>query len=118
VLKLSEDQGQRAIAFILRYGAKVSTVLMGLGVCLLAVKGLEPSLTAQPGVRPGRFLQELLRFDPAALTQGGIFLLLLTPVFAVVAAVVSFALEREYKYFLISLGVLAVVLLSIGFAIG
>ncbi len=37
---------------------------------------------------------------------------------AVVAAVVSFALEREYKYFLISLGVLAVVLLSIGFAIG
>ncbi len=117
MLKLSEEKGQQAIALILRYGSKISTLIMAVGIALLLVRGMAPSLTAEKGIGAGILFQKLMRFDPLALTEFGILLLLLTPVFRIAVAVVSFALEREYKYVLISIGVLGVLLLSISFAV-
>ncbi len=89
-----------AIALTLRYGALASTLVMALGVGLLLMH------------RP------LWRLEPEAVIRAGIILLLLTPVFRIVVAAVGFALERDFRYLLISLGVLAVVLGSIRFAVG
>jgi len=63
-------------------------------------------------------LMKALALDPRAVTGLGILLLLLTPVFRVFAAVITFGLERDLKYFLISSGVLMIVLASIAFSVG
>lgn len=117
MIKLSDPKAHRAIAFVLRYSSQISTLLMGLGLAFLLLRGLSPSLAAEKGIRTAMLFQRLIRFDPVAVTELGILLLLLTPVLRIVVAAISFALERDYKYFLIALGVLAVVLLSIGFAV-
>lgn len=115
--KLSPEKAERAIAFILRYGSLLATAIMALGLVLLFIRGAAAAGRKFPRIDPRVLLPSLLRFDPAAVTESGVLLLLLTPIFRIAVAVVTFALERDYKYVLISLGVLAVVLLSVSFAI-
>jgi uncharacterized membrane protein len=50
--------------------------------------------------------------DPFLLFYLGILVLMLTPVFRVVIVVVSFSLERDKRFVLISLGVLVILLIS------
>jgi len=114
---LSGDKGEKAIALVLRYGALVSTLIMALGIGLALLRGSAGSLAAYHRLRPTLLLSQLMRFDAAAVTEVGVLLLLLTPIVRIVAAVVTFAIERDTRYVLISLGVLAVILLSIGFAV-
>ena len=114
----SEDRGRRAIALILRYGSQISTLIMLLGLCLLLLRGPVTSLSGGQRLKLETVFRGLIRLEPVALTEFGILLLLLTPIFRILAAVVSFTLEREYKYVWISLGVLSVVILSIRLAVG
>jgi uncharacterized membrane protein len=115
--QLSPWKGEHLIAQVLRYGSSVSTVIMALGLGLLLLRGRGTSLVIYQRPRLLMLLPSLMRFDPAALMEFGILLLLLTPIFRILVALVSFALERNLKYVLISLGVLSVVLLSISLAI-
>lgn len=115
--KVSEETAEKAIAFILRYGSQSSTLVMALGLGLSLWHGLPPTFMTDSGIRTRTLLQKLSHFDTMALTELGVLLLLFTPVLRILVAMASFALEREYRYVLISLGVLAVVLLSIGVAI-
>jgi uncharacterized membrane protein len=115
--QFTEERGEHAIALALRYGSLISTLVMALGLLLMALRGTPLSRAAFHRVGLSVLFSNLLRFDPAAVTEFGVLLLLLTPLFRIVVAVVSFALERELKYVLIALGVLIVVLLSISFAI-
>jgi hypothetical protein len=87
--------------------------IMALGLGLVPVRGVmvhtsDPSASAAHT----RWVQEAAM----AMMRGGILLLLLTPVFRVVLATINFALESDGKYVLISLGVLAIVLLGIGYS--
>lgn len=113
--RLPEEKGRQALAAVLRYGAMSSTLIMALGLGLMFLEG--PAAPLDRGLRPELTFQSLIRFDSGAITVLGILLLLLTPILRIAAAVVTFALERDYQYVLISLGVLAVVFVSIGFAI-
>jgi len=115
--RLSQEKGEHAIAVVLRYGSLISTLIMALGLGLMLLRGPAPSLPAYHRMRLSVFFPMLVRFDPAAVTEFGVLLLLLTPLFRILVAMVSFALERDLKYVLIALGVLAVVLLSISYAI-
>jgi uncharacterized membrane protein len=115
--KLPQERADRAIALVLRYGSLLATMIMALGLILLFVRGKVTALPQFHRIAVRILFSRLLQFDPAAVTELGILLLLLTPIFRVIVAVLTFALERDYKYVLISLGVLAVVLLSISFAI-
>jgi uncharacterized membrane protein len=111
-----EERARSAIAAILRYGSLISTLVMALGLVLIFLHG---STRLGPGSHPVSFwtlLQGVVHLDAAAVAECGILFLLVTPVLRIVAAGVGFALERDYKYALISLGVLAVVLGSIGYA--
>jgi uncharacterized membrane protein len=117
MVTIPEETSERVIAWVLRYGSLISTLIMALGVGLMLVRGPAVSLPTYHRIRLSLLFPGLIRFDPAALTEFGILLLLFTPVFRILVAVVTFALERDTKYVLISIGVLAVVLLSISFAI-
>jgi len=115
--RLTQDKSDYAIALVLRYGSLISTLVMTLGLGLMLLRGPAVSLPADHRVRLSLLFPMLLRMDPAAVIEFGVLLLLLTPLFRILVAVVSFSLERDLKYVLISLGVLATVLLSISFAI-
>lgn len=54
----------------------------------------------------------LLDFDPRAIIQAGVLILIATPILRVVLSVFAFALEKDYLYVVITLVVLAII--SIG----
>ncbi len=120
--RLTPEKAEHAIALVLRYGSLLATLIMALGLGVWLVRG---GLSAMPQFhRPpahriavAALAPELVKFNPAAMIELGVLLLLLTPIFRILVAIVTFALERDYKYVLVSVGVLAVVLLSISFAI-
>ena len=116
-MPFSERQGEHAISLVLRYGSLVATVVMALGLGLMLATGPANSLRTYHRVALPVLLPRLMHLDAAALTEFGIILLLLTPIFRILVAMATFALERDLKYVLVALGVLAVVLLSISFTI-
>jgi uncharacterized membrane protein len=113
--QFSDEKAQNAISAVLRYGSLFSAAVMALG--LVAALWRRQVMPRSGTLSAGELVNSVLRLDPAAITELGIVLLLLTPVFRVVVAAVSFGLERDTKYVLIALGVFLVVLGSIIFAI-
>jgi uncharacterized membrane protein len=110
-----ELKSELAISRVLRYGAYLSTLIMLIGILLMMFRrgaGAGPGFVHLPELLP-----HLARMDSIAVIEFGVLLLLFTPVARIFVAVISFAVERDFKYMLISLGVLAVVLFSIAFAI-
>ncbi len=112
-----EDRAQNAIAAVLRYGSSISTAVMAMGIIFGLLRS--GGSLARPGaaLSPAMLLSRALHFDPVGVAELGILLLLLTPVFRIVIAAAAFGLERDTKYVLISLGVLAVMVFSIGYAL-
>ncbi len=115
--KLSEEKAEQIISMVLRYGSLFATVIMTFGLILLFLRGRVSVLPSFHRIDLHILFPAVIRLDPAAVTESGVLLLLLTPIFRILVAILTFALERDYKYVLVSLGVLAVVLLSISFAI-
>ena len=111
-----EVRSELAISRVLRYGALISTLIMAAGVLLRIFRGHGGGGGAG-FVHLQDLFPQVLQLDPVAVTELGVLLLLFTPVARIFVAVVTFAIERDMKYTLISLGVLAVVLFSIAFAI-
>ncbi len=115
--RLSEEKGERAISAVLRYGSLISTLVMAAGIVLMLVEGASAPPASPHGIHFSLLIPALVRLQPRAVVELGVLLLLFTPIFRIAIAALSFALEGDYKYLLISLGVLAIVLLSIGFAV-
>jgi uncharacterized membrane protein len=114
---IHNPRGEVAIARVLSVGALLSTLIMLAGVLLMVFRGDVGGVSGVHFVKLRELPPQLLRFNAEAITELGVLLLLLTPVARIVISVIGFAIERELKYVLISLGVLAVVLFSIAFAI-
>ncbi len=114
----THEKANSAIAMTLRYGATASTLIMAIGVALSLLHRPLPSLVGAPTLGRALSFARLRGLEPLAVTEVGIVFLLLTPVFRIMVATVGFALERDFRYVLVSVGVLAVVLVSIGFAVG
>ena len=100
------------IGWILRGGATLSAAIVLIGMLLL-----------HPGDLSGTSLQVfphtvdqvwvgLLALQPQAVITAGLMLLLATPVMTVTAAAVAFALERDRRYVVIALVVLAILVTS------
>ncbi len=111
----TEEKAEKAIAVILRYGSMVSAFVMALGVAVAFFRGGTAAMSID--AKPGALLMKAFSLDPLGVIELGILLLLLTPVFRVAVALIGFAVERDHKYALIALGVLVVMLSSIGFAL-
>jgi uncharacterized membrane protein len=102
------------IGWILRGGAILSAAIVLIGMLLLLL---------HPGDLPETSLQVfphtldqvwtgLLALQPQAVIAAGLLLLIATPVMTVTAAAVTFALERDWRYVVIALLVLAILITS------
>jgi len=102
------------IGWILRGGAILSAAIILIGILLFLL---------HPGDLPETSLQVfphtldqvwtgLLELQPQAVIATGLLLLLATPVMAVTAAAVTFAFERDWRYVVIALLVLAILITS------
>ncbi len=105
------------IGWILLIGVVVSAAVILIGLVLLAFHPADFSargLSSFPQTL-GEVWSGLLTLQPQAVIILGLLLLIATPVLRVAVSVVAFALERDRRYVVITLIVLAILLFSIFF---
>lgn len=100
------------IAATLRWGSYLSAALMAVGLAWVLSTPDVP-LQVGPGIPLRLLAGQLLAGNPYAVMQAGVLLLLLTPLLRIAVAAVSFWMERERLYTLVSLAVLAIILLGL-----
>ena len=108
-------QTELIISNVLRGGVLLSGGVILLGVILFYIGWLRGGSAAQEAAFPhslGAVGHGLARGDPLAIIALGLLLLLATPVLRVAVSVVTFALERDWRYTAITLLVLAILVLS------
>ena len=108
------EKVEKIIVGVLQLGSGVSAALMiaGLGL-FLAHSGTGPNLPGPGFMGFRQSLTGVLSLQPMALMTLGIMVLLLTPFLRVVGAFLSFSLvEKDFKYALISFGVLLILTAS------
>lgn len=111
------------IGKLLRYGVMISCAITLFGgvIYLFQHKGVIPDYSPIPSGQsfPGvaDYLRELatiiprvLSFDGAAIIQLGVVVLIATPIIRVAFSAVSFLIERDYMYVVITLIVLAIII--------
>ncbi len=103
------------IGWILRGGVTLSAaiILTGLLLLLFHPGGLSGHV---PGIFPSTLDQVwsgILNLQPQAVIALGLLLLIATPVITVTTSAVAFAVERDRRYVVISLIVLAILLTSL-----
>jgi uncharacterized membrane protein len=108
----------RVMAAILLGGVTLSAALMVAALAGAIFVGWSGSLVGQPASTrdPTDFSQlvhSLLLLRPIATAKLGLLVLLATPVLRVAVSVGAFAIQRDATYVVISLGVLAILLLSL-----
>lgn len=98
------------VHWLLIVGLTAAAVLMVAGVLLGLVtgQGLPDAM-----VPLSNLLAELARFNPAAFISLGLLALIATPILRVAGSIVGFAIERDWRYTLITTVVLVIVILSI-----
>jgi len=102
------------IGWILQGGVLLSAAIILIGMLLLPFhsRGLsEQSLVSFPHTLAEEWTG-LLALRPQAVIVLGLLLLIATPVMRVAVSVVAFAIERDYRYVVITLLVLAILIAS------
>ncbi len=107
------------IGWVLQGGVILSAVVIAIGLLLMS---LQPNKFAPQQLQlfPHTFAQvgtELLALRPQAVIALGLLLLIATPVLRVAISMVAFAVERDWRFVVITLLVLLILLFSI-FSVG
>lgn len=109
---------QAVIGWVLRIGVivSVSIVFFG-GIVYLYRHGSEvpdhKTFITQPGfVQLNGIIQGIIDFHGRSIIQAGIILLIATPILRIIFSAISFALEKDRLYVMISLLVLLIIFLS------
>lgn len=100
----------RWIRFVLVAGMAVSVATLVIGLALFA---LSPVAHEEVDMSLGDIASGILRGDPIAVIDLGIIFLIATPLTRVLAALVVFAADREPRYILVSLAVLALIAVAV-----
>ncbi|MEE9235213.1 MAG: DUF1634 domain-containing protein [Candidatus Acidoferrales bacterium] len=108
--------GSRGIAFTLRWGAYLSAGLLAIGVLWLLTASDVP-LQIGPAMPLRALGGQLAQGNPYAVMQVGLLLLLVTPLVRLVMGSVSY-FGRDWRYVLVSLAALGLILLSVLLARG
>jgi len=113
----AKEHTSTIIGWILRVGVILSTTIILVGVLLQL---LQPGgLTAQTmdlGALPHTLEQVwsgLIMLRPQAVIASGLLLLIAIPVVTVITSAVAFAVERDRRFVVITLIVLAILMLSL-----
>jgi uncharacterized membrane protein len=117
---------ETVLGAVLRYGVLLATFVILCGVAVFVAQGgLRAILLAPTGIPAGAdadprslrvVLDDLITRRPAAITDLGLLLLIAIPVVNVIAAAITFAVERDWTYVRIATFVLA--MLIVGFVLG
>lgn len=109
---------EKAVSVVLRTGVVVSAVIICLGLALLVAKGrltsemrIDAALAYPSSLRA--LLAGLLVLDPASVLALGLVALIATPFARVAVSIVAFAIERDWRYVVITSLVLAVLVMGL-----
>lgn len=111
-MNAAPERVTRWVAFALRWGSYLSALLLVLGV-VWVVADPDVPLQAGPAMPLKALGVQLAQRNPYAVMQLGLLLLLATPLLRAGVAGAAFWLQRERRYTLVSLAVLALILLSV-----
>lgn len=109
---LSGERTTIIISNVLRAGVVLSAALIGLGVWQLLTLAPQDTASVSSPHTAQAIWQGLWRGQPEAIIMAGIVILLLTPVVRVAISVLAFALERDWRYVIITLLVLGILAAS------
>ena len=98
----------RYVSMVLHAGMILSVAVMAIGLLMYA---LSPGPV--DNIPLDRLFQELMNGSAVAVISLGVLLLIITPLARVVAAALVFAVDREPRFVLTSLAVLAAIALAI-----
>lgn len=103
------------IGWVLQVGVFLSVIIIVTGIILLPTRpgGLSPERVLTFPQSPGEVGSGLLALHPQAFIALGLLLLIATPVVRVAVSLISFALERDRKYVIITCIVLLILLFSV-----
>ena len=126
VVEISEDKPKKPmqtkeytssiIGWVLRGGVILSATIILIGFLLLILhaggkSGFEVSIGAFPHTL-GQVWSGLLVLQPQAIIASGLLLLIAIPVITVATSAVAFAVERDRRFVVIALVVLAILITS------
>ncbi len=105
----------KAIGWVLQGGVIISATIIIIGLLLLPTQpgGLSPERLLKFPQTLSQIGAGLLVLRPQSIIALGLLLLIATPVLRVAVSVLTFALEKDRKYIVITLIVLAILLFSI-----
>lgn len=112
---MDKEFSYKTTALVLKWGSWLSVIILIFGMILFSIN----TSTFKFGVTSfGKsFWKDLSGFNSQAIINLGILLLMLVPFFRVLAIGVSFAMEKDKKYSLISLAVLLFLIAGIFLAL-
>ncbi len=119
---LSERDVEQYIGKLLRYGVVLACIITTIGgiIYIIQSKDKMPDYSTVPSGQPfsgvHQYLREIntiiprvLDFDGAAIIQLGVIVLIATPIIRVAFSAISFLLEKDYLYVVITLIVLGII---------
>jgi uncharacterized membrane protein len=101
---------QRGARWVLLAGVLLSVTLISVGLLLMLVTNAPHRSHV---LSPRQSFAEALRLRPTPWLDLGILVLMVTPIANVLMALITFARQRDWRYVLICLGILAVLTLSV-----
>jgi len=109
------------VSLVLRIGVVLSAAIICLGLALLVAGGIISNEIRIDAAIPyprdlGALLAGILALDPASVMSLGLVVLIATPFARVAVSIVAFALERDWRYVVVTALVLTI--LVAGIALG
>jgi uncharacterized membrane protein len=114
VMTGKKDLACNWISNILFAGSLCAALLLVLGLGLMLIRGNSADQIGNLAQSSfSDFLSALLKGESTAVINLGILAMMLTPFLRVSAAILSFLLEKDYRYAIIGLGVAVILLFTI-----
>lgn len=102
------------VSNILMIGSYSAAVVLILGLGMLFLQGRPESyLTRLPRLSFSNLISHFFKGEPTSIINCGILVMMFTPFLRVVVAGFSFLGEKDYKYALISFGIMLILLFTI-----
>ena len=112
---MAKEIAYKIVGSVLKWGSWVSVIVLILGILLFLINPAPVEFGSTPLEK--EFWKNLSHFDSLSLINLGILLMILVPFFRVLAIGISFVIEKDKKYSLISMAVLLFLILGIFLAI-
>ncbi|OPY34174.1 MAG: hypothetical protein A4E32_00445 [Methanomassiliicoccales archaeon PtaU1.Bin124] len=105
---MTPEQLNKIVSLVLRLGMWLSLGIMIVGLVWYAVDPVPSEV-----IPVEKVLDQLFHGNPIAMLELGILVLIATPFLRLLTALAAFVYSKQYKFVLVSLVVIAIVLLGI-----